>query len=214
MPPLPFAWPADAAGRASTIASGVIGVSVSLVFVGVAANFLQALDAGPVARRQRSVVDTLTMTLFFVACYACIRLRLGVIAVPSVPASLAASALGAAIVVIGCAVNLAGRLGLGGNWANQVTLYAGQTLVTRGVFGCVRHPLYASTIWMFYGASLAYRSWLVALATTVVFVPMMRYRAKQEEALLEQRFPAYGAYRARVGRFLPRILRGHADDCR
>ena len=109
--------------------------------------------------------------------------------------------------VAGCAVNIAGRLYLGSNWANQVTLYHGQELVTEGAYRFVRHPLYASLIWMFYAASIVYVNWAAFAANTCIFVPFMYLRARQEEDLLLKEFAGYAEYRRRVGMFVPRWLR-------
>jgi protein-S-isoprenylcysteine O-methyltransferase Ste14 len=115
---------------------------------------------------------------------------------------------GLALVVGGCLLNLAGRVALGENWADHVTLYADQRLVTRGAYRIVRHPLYASLVWMFYGAALIYSDVAALAANTLVFVPMMAVRARREERLLEAEFPDYAAYRARVGMLFPRLWRG------
>jgi protein-S-isoprenylcysteine O-methyltransferase Ste14 len=106
---------------------------------------------------------------------------------------------------VGTAFNVWGRVHLGANWADHVRIYTDQTLVTGGPYRFVRHPLYASLVWMFYGASLAYLNPLAALETTLIFLPGMWYRSNLEEAALLERFgDAYRAYRARTGRFLPR----------
>ncbi len=102
-------------------------------------------------------------------------------------------------------VRVSGRLRLGHNWADQVTVYREQTLVQTGVYGLVRHPLYASLIWMFVGGSLIFRNLAALAATLAVFVPAMAIRARQEEALLAMRFPEHEAYRRRVGMLWPRL---------
>jgi len=174
----------------------------------VALNFVAAAEgAGAVKVRRRSPVATASMLGFLLVVYVLIHQRIGEFQVPSLPAVLALSVAGAALVLIGCAVNILGRLRLGGNWANQVTVYEEQTLVTGGVFGLVRHPLYASLIWMFVGASLVYLNTAALAATLLVFVPAMRYRAAQEERLLSERFPEYKSYQSRVGRLIPRMRR-------
>ena len=210
----PLRWPIDPVDQALAIASTLIGVCASVVLIAVVANFVESRKAGPVAHRQRSVVDTASMMLFVVLLYLIVRLRLGVVKVGAPALALILAYTGAAIVMIGSVVNLGGRWRLGQNWANQVTIYREQTLVTGGAFGYVRHPLYASLIWMFYGASLSYCNWAAALATSLIFVPMMHYRAQQEESLLERRFAGYARYRSRVGRFFPRSLRRYTDDRR
>jgi protein-S-isoprenylcysteine O-methyltransferase Ste14 len=201
--------------RASPVdvaASAAVSICAAVVLLAVARSFVEARTAGPVARRRRSVVETGTMLLFLLAVWLLVRLRLGVVPVSSPFLRGALALVGVGPVVVGCVVNLAGRRHLGRNWANQVTVYRDQSMVTSGVFGYVRHPLYASLIWMFLGAALVYRNWAVLLATVFVFLPAMHYRAAQEEELLEQRFPRYAAYRRHVGRFFPRSVRGYDDD--
>ncbi len=189
---------------------GLVGLCVVAVFTAVLINFLQARMAGRVAHEQRSIVATGTMIGFFVAYYLLIQagLRQGFgVHVPSdTTLLLMLQLIGLLLVMTGAAVNILGRVRLGRNWANQATVYDDHTLVTRGIFGVVRHPLYASLIWMFYGAGLVYVNYAALLATTLLFVPAMIYRARLEERLLEERFPEYTDYRRRVGMFLPKIM--------
>ena len=104
-------------------------------------------------------------------------------------------------------MNILGRLSLGRNWANHIKIYSDHVLVSGGVYNIVRHPLYASLIWMFLGASLVYFNYLAFLAIAFVFSPFMYYRAKQEEELLLKEFEEYNAYQQKVGMFFPKILR-------
>ena len=77
--------------------------------------------------------------------------------------------------------------------------------MSRGPFALVRHPLYASLIWMFLGGSLVFASASALLLTLAVFVPMMYVRGKKEDALLKEAFgEVYDAYRRRTGMLLPR----------
>jgi protein-S-isoprenylcysteine O-methyltransferase Ste14 len=188
--------------------SVVVGLCAAVVLVAVIANFAEARRGGAIERRTRSVVATGTMLLFFAALFACVRTGVGVVRLNSPLARAVVAIAGLVPVVTGCVVNVLGRIQLGANWANQVTVYRTQTLVTNGAFGVVRHPLYASLIWMALGASLAYRDRVAAALTLLVFLPAMHYRAGQEEALLERRFPEYRAYRERVGRFFPKLFQG------
>jgi protein-S-isoprenylcysteine O-methyltransferase Ste14 len=152
-------------------------------------------------------VATFTMVLFFVGYYLLIRFRVGSIDVRD-GLALALAIVGLPLVVIGAAVNLLGRKQLGSNWADQATLYANQSLVTTGLFGYVRHPLYASLIWMFIGAGLSYHNVVALLATFVVFVPAMIWRANLEEKMLALRFPEYAEYQKHAGRLIPWRRRG------
>jgi protein-S-isoprenylcysteine O-methyltransferase Ste14 len=183
----------------------IITLCAAAVLSAVALNFLFAGASGEARAVQRSPVATLSMVVFFTGVYGLIHYRIGAVAIPWPTLRAGLSLPGALLVVAGCAVNLAGRFSLGANWADQVTLYASQQLVTRGVYALVRHPLYASLIWMFCGAGLAYANIAVLAATALLFIPAMYYRAAQEERALARAFPEYADYRRRVGMLFPRL---------
>jgi protein-S-isoprenylcysteine O-methyltransferase Ste14 len=157
-----------------------------------------------VVRADRSWVETGSMSGFFVIYYLSIRFRLLVVAVPDSWCT-AAIVAGLVLMVAGAVFNVLGRVYLKSNWANQIKIYEGHWLVTEGPFAVVRHPLYASLIWMFVGGSLIYAN-LASLALTLgVFVPMMYVRARKEDALLAEAFgEQYDAYAHRTGMLFPR----------
>ena len=183
----------------------VILVCAFAVLFSVAWSFLNYHQNRPVARRQRSVVDTFTMLLFFAGFSFLLGRQIGVLT--RVPPAVAGFALflGLAVVVLGSVVNVLGRHYLGATWSNQISIYRDQRLLTGGLFAWVRHPLYASTIWMFLGAGLAYLNAAAVLATVLIFIPAMWYRARQEERLLTGAFPEYETYRRNTGAFFPRF---------
>jgi protein-S-isoprenylcysteine O-methyltransferase Ste14 len=184
---------------------GASGACVAVVLAAVAWNFARGRPAEEAERRVRSPIATASMLAFLVLVLAPLSLRLGAVELPPFPRR-ASMLLGAALMAAGAFVNIAGRRVLGANWADQVTVYRDQTLVQGGAFGLVRHPLYASTIWMFLGGALVFRNVLVLLATLAVFVPAMVIRANQEERMLRSRFPEYAGYQARVGMLFPHLI--------
>ncbi|MCC6442227.1 MAG: isoprenylcysteine carboxylmethyltransferase family protein [Armatimonadetes bacterium] len=195
-------------------AVALVQLCVAAVLMAVLLNFLSAHTSGRVARKQKSPVATGSMLAFFLSYYLIVHNRIAVVRLESLLWQDVLIAVGLAVMILGTLVNLMGRLRLGSNWANQVTVYTDQTLVTGGVYGIVRHPLYASLIWMFYAGSLIYRNWGAFLATSLIFLPAMFLRARQEEAFLVERFPDYPAYRSRVGMFFPKITGGRKDAVR
>lgn len=75
-------------------------------------------------------------------------------------------------------------------------------LVQHGVYGIVRHPLYASLLfaglaWTVYNLSLSH---LLMLALCFLF---FNYKAGKEEAWLTKRHPEYADYARRVRKFVP-----------
>ncbi len=79
-------------------------------------------------------------------------------------------------------------------------------LVTSGIYGYVRHPLYLGVIVGALGLALFRRSlWSVAVAASLgVFYYL---KSRYEETLLQQAYPDYATYRLRTGRFLPPLSR-------
>jgi len=170
----------------------------------VVSNFATATHEERESRVRRSPVATGSMTAVLTTIGLLIGKRLDAVALPSLLWQDALMIVGLLLLVGGTVVNLLGRVQLGRNWANQATVYADQTLVTTGVFALVRHPLYASLIWMSCGGALIYRNVAALLATLCVFVPMMIYRAGIEEEMLSAQFTEYAEYCRKVGRLMPR----------
>lgn len=207
--------PTDLPGWVRTVAAVVTASAAAVVVAAVAFNFFEAGRARRTPEhRERSAVATGTMTAFFLALWALLRTGVGAVPVHSPVLSALLGLLGALIVVAGAAVNVAGRFRLGGGWANHVTVYVDHRLVTDGVFGLVRHPLYGSLVWMALGASVEFANPLAALAVALVFLPMMVFRARQEERALAARFPEYAGYGQRVGMLFPRLPRRYAKEVR
>ncbi len=185
----------------------VTSLCAAAVLSAVALNFILAARAGQAQAVRRSPVATATMIAFFLCVYELIHWRISVVAVPWPLLRTALLLCGELLLVAGCLLNLAGRFYLGANWADQATLYASQRLVMTGAYALVRHPLYASLVWMFTGASLAYANVAALGATLLIFLPAMYWRAGLEERLLAQAFPEYAAYQRRVGMLFIRCHR-------
>jgi len=125
------------------------------------------------------------------------------------PVHVTVACFSLAVIIFGTVVNIWGRMALGHNWANQIKMYENQKIVHSGPYAFIRHPLYASLIWMFLAGSFLYFNWLLFLLTICVFVPFMTWRARQEETLLEETFPVYRKYWRMTGMFFPKLLRFH-----
>ena len=179
----------------------IVTLCTVAVLTAVFINFQLARRSHTIRSERPSLVRTGSMLAFFAAIYLLIRWRVGVCEIPVLghPAAMA----GLLLVVLGAVVNIMGRFALGRNWGNQVIIYQDHTLVTGGAYRFVRHPLYASLIWMFIGASLVFQNWAALLATLGIFVPAMVYRGKLEEVALLAQFPGYADYRDRTGMFFP-----------
>jgi protein-S-isoprenylcysteine O-methyltransferase len=88
----------------------------------------------------------------------------------------------------------------------NVTVQAGQQLVTNGPYRLIRHPSYAGALMTFVASCVLLRSWVVAgLAAFTLTMAFLR-RIRYEEALLARALPGYDAYIRSTGGLLPRIV--------
>jgi protein-S-isoprenylcysteine O-methyltransferase Ste14 len=72
-----------------------------------------------------------------------------------------------------------------------------QTVVDTGVYGTVRHPMYAGTVPLLVGMSLWLESYAAALLATVP-IALLAVRTLVEERFLKRELKGYDAYAERV----------------
>jgi protein-S-isoprenylcysteine O-methyltransferase Ste14 len=183
----------------------IISLAVLIIFTYIFINFSEEQENSKTKKEKKSIVETGTMTLFFILFYLALKFNIGKINYNKLYVRIPILIIGWIIISLGVYFNVKGRLKLGKNWANQVKIYKNQTLVKEGVYSIVRHPLYASLIWMFYATSIMYFNWVAFLLNTIIFIPFMYYRAKQEEELLSKEFKEYRKYKMEVGMFFPKL---------
>jgi protein-S-isoprenylcysteine O-methyltransferase Ste14 len=181
----------------------LVSLCTILTIMAVVNNFIHGKTSESVNHKKKSIVETGSMTMFFILSYLLVRYKIGVVTITDDYLRLACLLIGSSLNILGCFVNIIGRRHLGGNWGNQILIYKDHTLVTDGAYKWVRHPLYASLIWMFYGSSLVYGNAAVFIANTLIFLPFMQYRGKQEEEMLSREFPDYKTYRQKTGMLFP-----------
>ena len=76
-------------------------------------------------------------------------------------------------------------------------------VVTSGIYGITRNPMYVSLIALYLGVTLFINSWWPVFLLPLVILLVDRTVIAREERYLIQAFPAeYGAYRERVRRWL------------
>lgn len=96
---------------------------------------------------------------------------------------------------------------LGLNWSPTLEIREHHTLVTRGIYGVIRHPMYASILLWSIAQPLLLHNWLAGLMDLAVFFPFYLMRARPEERMMMETFgDQYRDYMARVGGIFPKPL--------
>ena len=89
--------------------------------------------------------------------------------------------------------------------SRTIKVEQGQTVVDTGLYGIVRHPMYAVTVLLFLMIPLVLGSWC-ALIVFAFYPAIIIVRLKDEEDLLTKELPGYAEYKQKVKyRILPFI---------
>lgn len=89
--------------------------------------------------------------------------------------------------------------------SRTIEVQDGQKVVDTGLYGIVRHPMYAVTIWLFLAIPVLLGS-LYALLCFLPYIPVIVVRILNEEKLLSEELDGYEEYKKRVKyRLLPLI---------
>jgi protein-S-isoprenylcysteine O-methyltransferase Ste14 len=81
--------------------------------------------------------------------------------------------------------------------AATITVEAEQKVVSTGVYGIVRHPMYVGTLILMPGVPLALDSYWGLLAT-ILAIPILVLRIADEERFLRQELEGYDEYTQKV----------------
>ncbi len=79
-------------------------------------------------------------------------------------------------------------------------------LITNGVYGLVRHPIYTGILFCGLGYALWEEGHLVRLLITALLALLFYFKAKYEESLLVEKYPEYIGYKKKTAMLLPFLL--------
>lgn len=125
---------------------------------------------------------------------------------PITAESFAIRLTGVTIFTLGLLVAVLSRIHLGSNWSDIETgqVWQKQTVVAKGVYGYVRHPIYVGDLLLLLGLELSLNSWLVL--AVALLAPIVLWKAIREEKMLVNDLPGYRTYCAQTKRFIPFIV--------
>ncbi len=72
-----------------------------------------------------------------------------------------------------------------------------QKVIDTGLYGIVRHPMYAATLLLFLSMGIVLAS-PISFAILLLYIPIIVVRINNEEKVLAEGLPGYAAYRQRV----------------
>ncbi|MBN2411509.1 isoprenylcysteine carboxylmethyltransferase family protein [candidate division KSB1 bacterium] len=93
---------------------------------------------------------------------------------------------------------------LGRNWTATLLIKNNHTLITKGIYSYIRHPMYAGH-WLWGVAQfLLLHNWIAGPAMLVTMLPFYLYRVPREEKMMLEKFGEdYRTYVSKTGGILP-----------
>jgi protein-S-isoprenylcysteine O-methyltransferase Ste14 len=112
-------------------------------------------------------------------------------------------AVGAALLVLGIVLVVAGAVTLGHALTPMPMPREGVGLIAHGLYRRARHPIYGGVFLLGLGWALVFAS-ILGIVLSVMLLAFFELKARREEAWLAAHYPGYEAYRLRTRRkFLP-----------
>jgi protein-S-isoprenylcysteine O-methyltransferase Ste14 len=155
------------------------------------------------ATRERLLTSTVGVGMIFLPLLALAAPLLDPAAYPGVPAQFA---LGLVSALAGLFVFWRSHADLGAFWSAHLELREGHALVTGGIYGRMRHPMYTAIFLITLAQALLLTNWIAGPAGLLAFALLYAVRVGPEERMLAERFGAeWEAYADRTPRLLPRL---------
>ena len=120
----------------------------------------------------------------------------------------AAAAFMAALIVLsaGCVVTLVAQSEMGASWRIGVDPSERTRLVTNGLFGWARNPMFTGMVAAAVGLALLVSTLLTAVSVVMLVVAVQVQVRRVEDPYLRDAMPGWPMYAQRVvGRFVPRL---------
>lgn len=152
------------------------------------------MHAGPLAetRTLQQIVSTVVFICFpAMLVVSALDHRFGWSPVPTT-----VTVVGDILVAVGLGVAML-VVAQNGYAAANITVESGQTLVSTGLYGLVRHPMYSGSVIMMVGVPLALDSYW-GLVFVIPALVALALRIRDEELLLQQQLSGYSEYEQQV----------------
>lgn len=105
--------------------------------------------------------------------------------------------------LLGVVIILFGIINLNDNITPFPTPRKNSSLISKGIYAYVRHPIYAGILVLMFSYAFFSDS-IFRLVISLLLGFIFYFKSNLEERLLVQRFPEYNRYRKTTGRFFPK----------
>jgi protein-S-isoprenylcysteine O-methyltransferase Ste14 len=154
---------------------------------------------------KKHAVETFSMTAVIVVFFNLLQTGIGAYS-PRLSTWVLFQVFGFALAIAGVVLHIWSKFEIGKHWSNQIEILSDHKLVTSGPYAIVRHPMYASIIMWMIGLSLVFVNYAGLALTFIIYVPMMIFRANDEDLFLSQiDKAAFDIYKADTYQLIPKF---------
>jgi len=121
------------------------------------------------------------------------------------PRQAVLDATGTIMVAAGLGFAIWARQHLGRNWSGTVTVKQDHSLVRRGPYAYVRHPIYSGLLLALLGTAVAIGEWRGVVAFVLALLAFLR-KIWLEENRMREVFPEYEQYRQHTAALIPFVF--------
>jgi len=186
----------------------------TLCYVGLTIGWIvirERLTRGAPLKITTSNVDGLEKATLFATAIGMFFLPLVALYTPLLDFALyeptwVAFVIGVLAMALGVYVFYRAHADLGAYWSPTLEVRDGHELITTGIYGRVRHPMYTAIFLICIGQALLLENWLAGVAGLVAFTALYVLRvAREEKMMIDQFGDAYQSYAAHTPRLIPSL---------
>jgi protein-S-isoprenylcysteine O-methyltransferase Ste14 len=116
------------------------------------------------------------------------------------------SVIGITLLVLSGIISVTGRIQLSWFGSGVLHIEKDHRLITTGIYGVIRHPIYSGSVFGVIGLFMAFRSVIVLCFVTLLYFMVIRHRLLFEEKMLTEEFgDQYRDYMKKTKRLIPYI---------
>lgn len=202
-----FGLHSSVAGIAIPSTSEAFQISSKIWFVWCIVWLLMAAWSKPSKRREfpwQRLEHVLPMIIGFLLIYNH-NFAWKFLAIQIVPQNDILTIAGLLLTIGGLIFAVWARIALGANWSGTVTIKSGHSLIRRGPYKWIRHPIYTGLLLSMAGTVLLQGEVRALLGFALVLLALYR-KAKREEQFLSEEFgEGFVEHAKHTGMFLPRF---------
>jgi protein-S-isoprenylcysteine O-methyltransferase Ste14 len=179
----------------------------SIVMVIIRAPHGQRSRGVKVIRSHKGVLETILLTLAWLAFFVpLVWVVAPVFAFADYSLHLAPLLAGVACLAVGLWMFARSHADLGTNWSLTLEVREKHKLVTQGIYGTVRHPMYSALLLYSLGQVLVVPNWIAGPSYGVAMAFLIAFRVGPEERMMLEEFGKdYEAYVERTKRLVPGV---------